>query len=171
MGSDQAGEARFAGRRWSLRLVFCFARRSFLHLGSKDFRNGDGGHHVRIGIEAYAGGNGLADGGFYAFAVFGFPELKGVGYGAISDLGDDEAHLDFILEAEGALEAAGGLYTGPTYALVAGGKVYGKTEGTQEIVLAHFHPPVEIGKVHDAGEIGFGELYGTGHGKFGWHNR
>ena len=152
------GEGRRAGRRWSLRLVFCFARRSFLHLGSKDFRDGNGGHHVRIGIEAYAGGNGLADSGFYAFAVFGFPELKGVGYGAISDLGDDEAHLDFILEAEGSLEAAGSLYAGPAYALVAGGQVHGETEGTEERVLANFHPTVKVGEVHDAGKIGFGEL-------------
>jgi hypothetical protein len=113
---------------------------------------------VRIGIEAYAGGNGLADGGFYAFAVFGFPELKGVGYGAISDLGDDEAHLDFILEAEGSLEAAGSLYAGPAYALVAGGQVHGETEGTEERVLANFHPTVKVGEVHDAGKIGFGEL-------------
>jgi hypothetical protein len=126
---------------------------------------------MRIRIEAYASGDGLADGGFYAFAVLGFPKLKGVGDGAVSDLGDDQAHLYFILETEGALEATGGLYAWPAYALVAGGEVYGKTEGTQEIVLADFHPTIEIGEVHDAGEIGLGELYGTGHGKFGWHGK
>ena len=126
---------------------------------------------MRIGVEAYAGGDGLTDGGLYAFAVFGFPELEGVGDGAISDLGDDEAHLDFILETEGALEATGSLYAWPAYALIAGGEVYGKPEGTQELVLADFHPTIEIGEVHDAGEIGFGELYGTGHGKFGWHGK
>jgi hypothetical protein len=126
---------------------------------------------MRIRIEAYASGDGLADGGFYAFAVLGFPKLKGVGDGAVADLGDDQAHLYFILETEGALEATGGLYAWPTYALVAGGEVYGKPEGTKELVLAHFHPTIEIGEVHDAGEIGLGELYGTGHGKFGWHGK
>ena len=107
---------------------------------------------MRIGVEAYAGGDGLTDGGLYAFAIFGFPELEGVGDGAISDLG-------------------GSLYAWPAYALIAGGEVYGKPEGTQELVLADFHPTIEIGEVHDAGEIGFGELYGTGHGKFGWHGK
>ena len=126
---------------------------------------------MSLGIEAYAGGDGLADGGFYAFAVFGFPKLEGVGYGAVANLRHDKTNVDFILEAEGSLEAAGCLYAWPTYALVAGGEVYGKPEGTKELVLAHFHPTIEIGKVHNAGEIGFGELYGTGHGKFGWHNK
>ena len=126
---------------------------------------------MRIGIETYAGGDGLAYGGFYAFTVLGFPKLEGVGDGAVADLGDDEAHLDFILEAEGALEAAGSLYAGPTYALVASGKVHGESERTEERVLANFHPTVKVGEVHDAGEIGFGELDLAGNGKFGWHGR
>jgi hypothetical protein len=126
---------------------------------------------MRIRIEAYASGDGLADGGFYAFAVLGFPKLKGVGDGAVADLGDDQAHLYFILETEGALEATGGLYAWPTYALVAGGKVHGKSEGTEERVLANLHPSIKVGEVHDASEIGLGELYLAGNGKFGWHNR
>ena len=126
---------------------------------------------MSLGIEAYAGGDGLADGGFYAFAVFGFPELKGVGYGAVANLRDDKTNVDFILETEWALEAAGCLYVWPTYALVAGGEVYGKPERAEKFVFAHFHPAIKVGEVHDAGKIGFGELYGTGHGKFGWHNR
>ena len=124
---------------------------------------------MSLGIEAYAGGDGLADGGFYAFAVFGFPELKGVGYGAVANLRDDKTNVDFILETEWALEAAGCLYAWPADAFAAGGEINREVDGAEELVLADFHPAIEVGEVHDTGEIGLGELDPACDGKLGWH--
>ena len=114
-------------------------------------------------------GDGLPGGGLYAFTVLGFPELEVVGDGAIADFADYEAHLDFILETKGSLEAAGRLYARPADAFAAGSEIDGKVDGAKELVLADFHPAVKVGEVHDAGEISLGELDPACDGKLGWH--
>ena len=48
-------------------------------------------------------------------------------------------------------------------------QIDGEVDGAEELVLADFHPAVKVGEVHDAGEIGLGELDPAGDGKLGWH--
>ena len=146
-------------------------REEWFHFLTESIGHGNGRHGKGIGIETDTRGDSLTGRDPDALAVFLLPEINGVNDGAIAYLANAQPDLHLILETQRPLEAARGFYPRPTDPILAEFHVDGKTDGTQEFMLTHLHPSVEMGEVHDARHIGLGELDLASNGKFRRHYR
>ena len=75
-----------------------------------------------------------------------------------ADLVDAEANFQHLFEARGFAVVAGNFQAWPAILQPAVGLVDAEPEGTEEGVLGGFDEAEEIREVHDAGEVGVGEL-------------
>ena len=140
-----------------------------LYLGPENIRYHDGSHRSGRLLKAYAGSNRFSHGSFDALTVLLLPKLEGIGNRTVSHFGDDQFDFDYVLKTEGPLEPATRLYPWLAKPPILIFHVDGKSNAAQEFVFANFHPPIVIGEMHDAGEVGLAKFNASRNRVFGCH--
>ena len=78
-------------------------------------------------------------------------------------------NFDFVLKANGLLEIAVGMYTGPAIALAVTLGMNGKPQRAEKGVFGVFHVAKKVGEVDNPCHIGMGEIHAMYHSKFAGH--
>ena len=147
-----------SGGRVAARVMGCEKLgRGDLDEAGKGIGEGDGGE-LAVRVLGDAGNDETANGDFLARAGVDACHADLVGDGAGAFLGDEEVKLDGVLEAEGAAVVAGGMDAWEAEGGGGVGKDDGMAKGAEEGVLDELHVPEELGKMNNAGHVGFVEL-------------